>query len=151
MIDAVLDLTHRIHNDFEYDPAATTIDTPLEAVLRARRGVCQDFSHLLIACLRSMGLAARYVSGYLVTQTKPHSKQLIGADASHAWVSVHCGELGWIDFDPTNDVMPHLDHVTLAWGRDYTDVSPIRGVCIGGGKQSVSVAVKVVPCCHNAL
>jgi transglutaminase-like putative cysteine protease len=120
------------------------VATPLSEVLRARRGVCQDFAHLEIGCLRSLGLAARYVSGYLRTSTRPGRPQLAGADASHAWLSVYCLDLGWIDLDPTNNLVPSDKHITLAWGRDYDDVSPIKGVILGGGEHSVSVSVDVV-------
>ena len=136
-----MDLTSRIHREFTYDPTATTIATPLSQVLEAGRGVCQDFAHLQIGCLRSMGIPARYVSGYLLTTPPPGQPRLIGIDASHAWVSVYCPEFGWVDFDPTNDLIPDNRHVVLAWGRDYHDVSPIKGVILGGGKHIVSVSV----------
>lgn len=145
IIEAALDLTRRIHEDFQYDPKATTVNTPLDAVLETQRGVCQDFAHVQIACLRSLGLAARYVSGYLRTYPPPGKARLIGADASHAWVSVFCGPNGWIDFDPTNNAIPSTDHITLAWGRDYDDVCPIRGVLVGGGRHSMTVSVDVEP------
>jgi transglutaminase-like putative cysteine protease len=114
-------------------------------VLENRRGVCQDFAHLMLACLRSRGLAARYVSGYLLTQPPPGQPRMIGADASHAWVSVFCPVLGWVDFDPTNNVQPGLEHITLAWGRDFSDVSPLRGVILGGGGHDPEVRVTVLP------
>jgi transglutaminase-like putative cysteine protease len=113
--------------------------------LRERKGVCQDFAHLQIACLRSIGLAARYVSGYLRTYPPPGRPRLIGADASHAWVSVYCPGSGWLDVDPTNDVVPSESHVTLAWGRDYSDVSPVRGVILGGKDHKLEVAVDIEP------
>jgi transglutaminase-like putative cysteine protease len=141
----VLDLTSRINREFTYQPYSTTINTPLAEVLRTRRGVCQDFAHLQIACLRSLGLAAQYVSGYLLTDPPPGQPRLIGADASHAWLSVFCPGLGWLDIDPTNNQIPSTKYVTLAWGRDYGDVCPIQGVFIGGGHHSMSVAVDVVP------
>ena len=141
LLEAVMDLTSRIHREFTYDPTATTIATPLSQVLEAGRGVCQDFAHLQIGCLRSMGIPARYVSGYLLTTPPPGQPRLIGIDASHAWVSVYCPEFGWVDFDPTNDLIPDNRHVVLAWGRDYHDVSPIKGVILGGGKHIVSVSV----------
>lgn len=141
----VLDLTSRINREFTYQPYSTTINTPLAEVLRTRRGVCQDFAHLQIACLRSLGLAAQYVSGYLLTDPPPGQPRLIGADASHAWLSVFCPGLGWLDVDPTNNQVPSTRYVTLAWGRDYGDVCPIQGVFIGGGHHSMSVAVDVVP------
>ncbi len=143
--EAVKDLTRRIHQQFTYDPTATTVQTPLDDVWKLRRGVCQDFAHVQIACLRSLGLAARYVSGYLRTTPPPGRPRLVGADASHAWVSVFCGACGWVDFDPTNDVIPSSDHVTLTWGRDYGDVCPIRGVLVGGDKHTMSVSVDVEP------
>lgn len=144
LLEAVLDLAQRIHKDFRYDRQATTLATPLREVLKDRRGVCQDFAHLQIGCLRSLGLAARYVSGYLLTNPPPGRPRLVGADASHAWLSVHCPGSGWIDVDPTNEQIPSDKHITLAWGRDYDDVSPIKGVILGGGQHSVAVAVDVV-------
>ncbi|HVY69694.1 MAG TPA: transglutaminase family protein [Verrucomicrobiae bacterium] len=145
ILAGVIDLTQRIHRDFKFDPAATTIATPLEEVFRARRGVCQDFAQLQIACLRSLGLPARYVSGYLETDPPPGQPRLAGADASHAWVSFYCHGIGWIDTDPTNGILPSTRHITVAWGRDYSDVSPVRGVVLGGGDHSLSVAVDVIP------
>ncbi len=143
LLEAALDLTHRIHADFRYDPTATTITTPLREVLEQRRGVCQDFAHLEIGCLRSLGLAARYVSGYLRTEPPPGQPRLVGADASHAWLSVYCPFVGWIGLDPTNDRIPSDKHISLAWGRDYDDVSPIKGVNLGGGTHTVTVGVDV--------
>lgn len=145
ILDAVLDLTRRVHEDFTFDAEATTIATPLDTVFRDRRGVCQDFAHLQIACLRSLGLPARYVSGYLETDPPPGRPRLTGADASHAWVAVYAHGVGWIDVDPTNNLLPTTRHVTAAWGRDYGDVSPIRGVIRGSGDHKVKVAVDVVP------
>ena len=145
LLAAALDLMHRIHAEFRYVTAATTITTPVTRVLTERQGVCQDFAHLQISCLRSLGLAARYVSGYLLTDPPPGRPRLLGADASHAWLSVHCPEHGWVDLDPTNDVVPELRHVTLAWGRDYGDVSPLRGVILGGGEHTLHVGVSVRP------
>lgn len=127
------------------DPQATSVHTPLHDVLRDRRGVCQDFAHVQIGCLRSLGLAARYVSGYLVTRPLPGQPRLVGADASHAWVSVYCPGYGWLDVDPTNNVLPSEWHMTIALGRDYSDVSPIKGVCLGGGQHTMRVEVDVVP------
>jgi len=144
-LDAMFDLTSRIHGEFTYDPAATSISTPLETVLSMRRGVCQDFAHLQIGCLRSLGLPARYVSGYLLTLPQPGKPRLVGADASHAWISAWCPKLGWVDFDPTNNLMPSLGHITVAWGRDYSDVCPIKGVFIGGGEHAMNVSVDVEP------
>ncbi len=145
IVEAALHLTHRIFEDFEYKPRVTNISTPLDEVLSNRAGVCQDFAHLQIACIRSMGLAARYVSGYLRTVSPEGKPQLVGADQSHAWLAVYCGEHGWIDFDPTNDVIPTTDHITIAYGRDYGDVSPIQGVLVGGGERSMTVSVDVTP------
>ena len=145
LIAAAADLMHRIHGQFTFDPGSTTITTPVTRVLADRHGVCQDFAHLEIACLRSLGLAARYVSGYLVTDPPPGQERLVGADASHAWLSVWCPRLGWVDLDPTNDVLPSYRHVTLAWGRDYGDVSPLRGVVLGGSQHTLHVGVSVTP------
>lgn len=142
---AALALMQRIHEEFTFDPNATDITTPVSQVLVDRRGVCQDFAHVQIACLRSLGLAARYVSGYLLTDPPPGQPRLMGADASHAWLSVYCPRFGWIDFDPTNALVPDERHITLAWGRDYGDVSPLRGVVLGGDHQTLQVGVSVVP------
>jgi transglutaminase-like putative cysteine protease len=139
LLDATLDLCHRIYAEFKYDRRATTVSTPVTQVLKSRSGVCQDFAHFMIACLRSLGLAARYVSGYL------RSSDLIGGEASHAWVSVFCPGLGWLDLDPTNDQQVNGNHVTLAWGRDYSDVAPVNGVALGGGEHVVNVQVAVTP------
>ncbi|MDB6054255.1 MAG: transglutaminase domain protein [Verrucomicrobiales bacterium] len=144
LLEAVAHLTSRIHHDFTFDPTATTVATPLQEVFKSRRGVCQDFAQLEIACLRSMGLAARYVSGYLETVPPPGKRRLVGADASHAWVSFYCPGLGWIDVDPTNNLFPSSKHITIAWGRDYSDVSPIRGVILGNGNHTLKVGVDVV-------
>ncbi|WP_085717430.1 transglutaminase family protein [Pseudomonas sp. B28(2017)] len=138
-------LMEKIFNEFTFDAEATQVATPLVEVLERRRGVCQDFAHLMLACVRSRGLAARYISGYLLTQPPPGQPRLIGADASHAWVSVFCPVLGWVDFDPTNNVQPALEHITLAWGRDFSDVSPLRGVILGGGNHDPEVRVTVMP------
>jgi transglutaminase-like putative cysteine protease len=143
--EALLDLTARIHDQFAYDSRATDVSTPLEQVLAMRRGVCQDFAHLQVGCCRAMGLAARYVSGYLLTQPAPGQPRLVGADASHAWASVFCPDLGWVDFDPTNNLKPCDQHITVAWGRDYNDVCPVRGIVLGGGKHQLEVKVDVVP------
>jgi transglutaminase-like putative cysteine protease len=144
ILEGVLDLSARIHGEFKFDPTATTVSTPLAQVLERRGGVCQDFAHLMVACLRSLGLPARYVSGYLETLPPPGQTKLVGADASHAWVAFFCPGLGWIDVDPTNNRLPSMQHITLGWGRDYGDVSPIRGVLVGGEEHSLSVAVDVV-------
>lgn len=142
---AAQDLMHHIHGALEFDPTATNVSTELHEVLALRRGVCQDFAHLMIGCLRTLGLAARYVSGYILTTPPPGRPRLIGADASHAWVSVHCGDAGWLDLDPTNDCVVEDEHITLAWGRDFSDVSPMRGVTLGGGEQQLTVRVTVTP------
>jgi len=141
--EAVNDLVERIHRDFTYDPQFTTIATPLQDVLKHRRGVCQDFAHLAIACLRSLGLPARYVSGYIETIPPPGQPRLIGADASHAWFSLFVPEHGWIDYDPTNNQMPNEQHIVLAIGRDYQDVTPLKGVIFGGGEHELDVSVDV--------
>jgi transglutaminase-like putative cysteine protease len=145
LLDAALELTHRIFDDFEFDDKATEISTPLEEVLEGRRGVCQDFAHLMIGCLRSLGLPIRYVSGYILTQPPEGQPRMIGADASHAWVSVFCPSLGWVDFDPTNRCLVQCDHITLGWGRDFSDVTPMRGIVLGGGEQMLDVRVTVTP------
>jgi transglutaminase-like putative cysteine protease len=138
LLEAATELSHRIHDEFKYDSMATSIDMPLADVLRQRRGVCQDYAHVMIGALRSLRLAARYVSGYVRSGPK-----VLGAQASHAWVSVFVPGTGWISFDPTNDLMPTDGHVTLAWGRDYGDVTPVKGVTLGGGGQAVAVEVYV--------
>jgi transglutaminase-like putative cysteine protease len=145
ILDGALDLTRRIHAEFRYDPKATTVATPLREVLAQRTGVCQDFAHVALGCFRALGLAARYVSGYLCTTSSAAQPRLVGADASHAWVSVFAPGVGWTDFDPTNNVIPTDKHIVVAWGRDYDDVSPIKGVILGGGKHEVRVAVDVTP------
>jgi transglutaminase-like putative cysteine protease len=145
LLEAALDLTSRIYHEFEYAPAATSISTPTKEVLEKRRGVCQDFAHLQITALRSLGLAARYVSGYLVTAPPPGKPKLVGADASHAWLAVLCPGHGWIDLDPTNNVIPQERHITIGWGRDYGDVCPIKGVLTGGGSHVLTVSVDVAP------
>ncbi len=143
--EAAFDLITRIHKEFVFDPVATTITTPLGEVLAKKRGVCQDFAHLAIGCMRGIGLAARYVSGYLRTLPPPGKPRMVGADATHAWLGVWCGGDMWIDLDPTNGVRGTTDMITLAWGRDYDDVSPMRGVLIGGGGQTLKVEVDVAP------
>ncbi|MBL9092050.1 MAG: transglutaminase family protein [Planctomycetaceae bacterium] len=144
-LEAALDLTQRIYTEFRFDPQATVINTPPDEVLRKKRGVCQDFAHLMIGCLRSIGLSARYVSGYLLTNPPPGKPRLVGADVSHAWVSIYFPEFGWLDFDPTNGVIPSGRHITIGWGRDYGDVCPIKGVFIGGGRHAMNVTVDVEP------
>jgi transglutaminase-like putative cysteine protease len=143
VLDCALDLIRRIHTEYSYDKSATTIDTPVEQVLADRKGVCQDFAHLAISCLRALGLAARYVSGYLETLPPPGKPKLEGADASHAWVSLFIPDSGWVDLDPTNNLIPGESHITLAWGRDYGDVTPVKGVVMGGGAHTLSVTVDV--------
>jgi transglutaminase-like putative cysteine protease len=146
VLAGVSDLNRRLHEDFVFDPSATDLTTPVAEVLATRRGVCQDFAQVMIACLRSLGLPARYVSGYLETQPPPGQPKLIGADASHAWVAAYCGETcGWVDADPTNHVLPSDRHITVAWGRDFSDVSPLRGVTLGAGAHRLEVAVDVLP------
>lgn len=146
ILDAAFELTQRIYRDYTYDTTATNVHTPTKDAFELRRGVCQDFAHVQIACLRSMGLCARYVSGYLRTHPPAGQTKMIGADQSHAWVSVYCGQqLGWVDLDPTNNKYCHIDHIPIAWGRDYSDVVPIRGVFLGGGKHTITVSVDVAP------
>jgi transglutaminase-like putative cysteine protease len=146
LLDAVGELTTRIYHDYTYDPTATAVHTPLHVVLLERRGVCQDFTHLQLGCLRALGLAARYVSGYLIMRpSSDGSVALVGAQASHAWVSVYCPGHGWVDVDPTNNMWPAERHITVALGRDYGDVSPIQGVFFGGGAHTLDVAVEVLP------
>jgi transglutaminase-like putative cysteine protease len=146
ILEAARELTTRIKADFEYHPGATDISTPLREVFEGKAGVCQDFAHVMIAALRARGLAAAYVSGYIRTVNTADDIALRGADASHAWVAVWCGEpAGWVHLDPTNDLVAHEDHVAVAWGRDFSDVSPLRGVILGGGNHAYSVAVTLVP------
>jgi len=145
LLDAAFDLTLRIHADFTFDPKATTVATPLDEVYSKRRGACQDFANFQIACLRSLGLPARYVSGYVRTNPPPGQKRLVGVDATHAWVSVYCPGIGWVEFDPTNRRVAGNSHVRVAFGRDFGDVSPLRGTVIGGGFQRLSIAVTVSP------
>lgn len=144
LLSATRDLTRRIFEDFTYDPEFSTIATPLKDVLKHKRGVCQDFAHLAIGCLRSLGFPARYVSGYLETLPPPGQEKLVGADASHAWFAVYSPGDGWFEFDPTNDNMPAGQHIVTAWGRDYADVTPLQGVIFdGGGEQTLEVSVDV--------
>ena len=145
MRDALLDLTGRVHRDFRFDSKVTNVRTPIEEVFEKRHGVCQDFAHIQIACLRSINVAARYVSGYLRTYPPPGRPRLIGADASHAWLSAFCRQAGWLDMDPTNNVAPTDGHLTVAWGRDYSDVSPLRGLILGGGAHALKVEVDMDP------
>lgn len=145
LLGGVRELAARIHDEFTYEPGTTTVATPVAEVLERRRGVCQDFTHLALGCLRSLGLPARYVSGYLHTRRGPAAARLVGADATHAWFAVYCPGYGWVDFDPTNDLMPDFEHITLAVGRDFQDVSPVSGIIVGGGDHDVRVAVDVLP------
>jgi transglutaminase-like putative cysteine protease len=136
--------THHIFSEFKFDPTATDVTTPAEEVLKEKRGVCQDFAHLAIGCLRSVGIPARYMSGYIETLPPPGQEKLIGADASHAWFAIFVPELGWVEFDPTNNLIPSEQHIVTGWGRDYADVTPLQGVIFDGGdSQSLSVAVDV--------
>jgi transglutaminase-like putative cysteine protease len=149
-LQCVLDLTERIHRDFEFLPGSTKVGTPVLDVLHTRRGVCQDFAHLQIGCLRSLGLPARYVSGYIATTPPPGQPRLTGADASHAWIGVFEPDFGWIDFDPTNGLMPSDSHITVAWARDYDDLGPVKGILVGGHRQRLKVSVDVAPA-ENSL
>lgn len=150
LLRLAMELTQQIYREFEYQGGVTDIYTPVPTVLTARTGVCQDFAHVAIACLRAFGIPARYVSGYLLNEPRTGAPKLVGADASHAWFSVWCPEFGWVDFDPTNNVRTHNEHITLAWGRDYSDVSPTRGFIHGGGDQTLDVAVEVTPVSTNS-
>lgn len=143
--EAVSDLMHRIHSDFEFNPDTTTISTSVDEVLQQRSGVCQDFAHLMLACLRGHGLPARYVSGYLLTDPPVGQERLMGVDASHAWIAAHSPQTGWVEFDPTNNQLADHRYITLAWGGDFADVVPLRGVILGGGQQRIEVKVSVVP------
>jgi transglutaminase-like putative cysteine protease len=143
LLPCILDLTQRIWHEFTFDTGVTTVGTPALEVLRHRHGVCQDFAHLQIACLRSLGLAARYVSGYVVTKPPPGHQRLVGADASHAWVAAYIPDHGWVDFDPTNGVIPNGEHITIGWGRDYDDVSPVEGIITGGHRHTLNFSVDV--------
>ncbi|AWX99760.1 transglutaminase [Marinomonas primoryensis] len=144
LLQATLAFTHKIFTEFKFDPSTTTVATPLEQVLKQRSGVCQDFAHLAIGCLRSVGIPARYMSGYLETLPPPGQEKLVGADASHAWFAIFIPTLGWVEFDPTNDLMPNEQHLVTAWGRDYSDVTPLQGVIFeGGGSQQLAVSVDV--------
>lgn len=152
VLEGALELASRIFRDFEYDEAATHVATPIADVLKSRRGVCQDFAHLMIGCLRSLGVPARYVSGYVLPERGVGARGsdvqltgMVGGHASHAWVAAYCGELGWVEIDPTNDVLVSEEHIVLGWGRDYDDVSPVRGVTVGGSNSTVAVKVTVQP------
>ncbi len=144
LLMALRQFTSKIFTEFKFDPNVTTVATPLDQVLKLKGGVCQDFAHLAIGCLRSLGFPTRYMSGYLETLPPPGEEKLIGADASHAWFSVFVPNIGWVEFDPTNDVMPTTQHLVTAWGRDYSDVTPLQGVIFDGGEgQTLSVSVDV--------
>ena len=145
ILDATMALTTRIYESFTYKGGVTDVRTPVSSVLKKRQGVCQDFAHLQIACLRYLGLSARYVSGYLLTQPPPGKARLVGADESHAWLAVWSARSGWVEFDPTNNLIPRSHHVVLGWGRDYADVSPVNGFIVGGGKHELAVSVDVMP------
>ena len=146
ILEALTAFMARVFTECEFNPQATDIATPVSEVLQKKAGVCQDFAHLMLACIRSLGLSARYVSGYLETSPPAGQERLVGADASHAWISVFCGEgAGWVDADPTNNVLPSERHITVAWGRDFSDVSPLRGVTLGAGGQRLQVEVDVEP------
>lgn len=143
LMEAATDLMHRIFKDFGFTPGFTTISTPLSVVMKERKGVCQDFAHLAIACVRSMGLPARYVSGYIETISPPGVEKLFGVDASHAWFSVYIPPIGWVDFDPTNNVLPGDQHITIGWGRDYADIAPMKGIILSSGSHELQVSVDV--------
>ncbi len=143
--EAMQDLMQAIHRDFEFELGATSVSTSVDEVLEQRRGVCQDFAHLMLAGLRSHGLPARYVSGYLLTNPPPGQPRLMGVDASHAWVAAYAPQCGWVEFDPTNNQLADQRYITLAWGSDFADVVPLRGVILGGGEQRMNVEVSVLP------
>jgi transglutaminase-like putative cysteine protease len=145
VLECAWDLSSRIYTDFKYDSAATDVATTVGDLLEIGRGVCQDFAHLMIGAMRAFGLPARYVSGYLLTHAPAGKQKLVGSDASHAWVSVWAPDIGWVDFDPTNNMNPKDEHITIAYGRDFQDVSPVTGVLLGGGSHHIDVAVDVVP------
>lgn len=143
VMEAAGDLMHRIYRDFEFTPGFTTVSTPLAVVMEEKKGVCQDYAHLAIACIRSMGFPARYVSGYIETVPPAGTEKLIGADASHAWFSVHDAATGWVDFDPTNNMMAGDQHITIGWGRDYADIAPMKGIILSSGSHGLKVSVDV--------
>lgn len=145
LYDCITRLCRKIYNEFDFVPDFTTVNTPIREVLATKKGVCQDFSHLAIACIRSFGFAARYVSGYLETLPPPGKPKLQGSDASHAWISVFIPDYGWCDFDPTNNIVPGERHIVTAWGRDYSDVPPLKGIIFSYGKHTLSVEVDVIP------
>jgi len=143
LFEASKNLMQRIFADFKFQSGFTTISTPLSLVMKERKGVCQDFAHLAIACLRSMGLPARYMSGYIETIPPPGVEKLVGVDASHAWFAVYIPGAGWVDFDPTNNLLPSDQHITIGWGRDYADITPLRGVIMSSGRHELKVSVDV--------
>lgn len=145
LLAAAAALMHKINREFTFDADATQIATPMLEVLEKKRGVCQDYAHIMLGCLRSLGLPARYMSGYLLTHPPAGKPRLVGADASHAWISAWCPDYGWVDFDPTNKVIPDTEHIAIAWGRDFGDVSPQRGIILGGGSHKIKVGVTVTP------
>ena len=145
LYEAIASLSAKIFTDFEFNSGATNLNTPLKTVLKERKGVCQDFTHLMIACLRSLGFAARYVSGYLETLPPKGQVKLQGSDASHAWISVYVPEMGWCEFDPTNNIIPGERHLVTAYGRDYSDISPLKGIIFSSGEHRVKVEVDVIP------
>ena len=145
ILAAAIALMAKLHAEFKFDAAATSVTTPVMTFFEQKRGVCQDFTHLMISCLRSTGLAARYTSGYLLTRPAPGKPRRVGADASHAWVSLFIPGNGWVDLDPTNNLIPGLEHITIGWGRDFADVTPLRGIINGGGEQTLEVKVTVTP------
>ena len=145
VLEAARALMGKIHAEFKFDSGATTVTTPVMKFFEQRRGVCQDFTHFMISCLRSTGLAARYVSGYLVTRSAVSRQRRVGAEASHAWVALFVPASGWIELDPTNNVLPAWEHITIGWGRDFSDITPLRGVINGGGEQTLTVKVTAVP------
>ncbi len=141
--EAAMDLMHRIHADFTFKPGITTIATPVSEVMQERKGVCQDFAHVAISCIRSAGLAVRYVSGYIETIPPRGKEKLVGADASHAWFSIFIPQMGWVDFDPTNNIIPGDQHITIGWGRDYADIAPFKGIILSSGTHDLAVSVDV--------
>jgi transglutaminase-like putative cysteine protease len=151
LLAGAMELMNRIHKDFRYDTTVTDVSTPLDKVFEIRAGVCQDLAHVAIAAMRAVGLPARYVSGYLLTQPPPGRPRLLGADASHAWFSVWAPPFGWVDLDPTNDLLVGENHVTACWGRDYSDVAPVAGIILGGHDHVVDVGVDVIPVAQAQL
>jgi transglutaminase-like putative cysteine protease len=145
VFEAAFELMQRIYTEFDFDPEFTNVATPIHDVMKAKKGVCQDFAQIAIACVRSVGLPARYISGYIETLPPPGKEKLIGADASHAWFSVYIPNFGWVDFDPTNNQIPKNQHITVSWGRDYYDVPPLKGVIYSTGKNKMKVAVDIRP------